>query len=250
MILAFTVGATSLPAVVLDWSQVTWNTGSPSQTFSDVQGSGIDVSISTAISGGNYYSPIQDNGETLVLFPDWSSNYGNWSYIDVTIRFTRTVANVSFSFEDMDRGDRTSYWGTQFAWEDIIEQAYGWNDTTRVTPTATNIGSDVLVDSNSRPGDVLYRGNTNLNWSPDGSFTLNWEQPVDTIAFRYSSGSRAQSNPVGQVIGISNISFHSAVPEAGTLWFGALLLGALALRSLSFLSPLRKTQRTTVSENS
>ncbi|MBN2234286.1 MAG: hypothetical protein JW706_03995 [Opitutales bacterium] len=241
MLLAFSVGANAVSAVVLDWSQVTWNTGSPSQTFSDVQGSGIDISISTAISGGNYYSPIQDNGETLVLFPDWSSNYGNWSYIDVTIRFTRTVANVSFSFEDMDRGDRTGSRPTRYAWEDVIEQAYGWNDTALVTPTATNIGSDVLVDTTSRPGDVLYRGNTNLNWSPDGSFTLNWEQPVDTIAFRYSSGSRAQSNPVGQVIGISNISFHSAVPEAGTIWFGALLLAALALRSISSLSPVRKT---------
>lgn len=250
VVIASGLGASQAHAFVLDWSQVTWNTGSPSQTFSNVQGSGIDVSISTALAGGGYNSPVQDNNQNLILFPDWSSNNGAVSYIDVTIRFTRTVTNVSFSFEDMDRGNRTSYWGTQFAWEDIIEQAYGWNDTTRVTPTATNIGSDVLVDSNSRPGDVLYRGNSNLDWSPDGSFTLNWEQPVDTIAFRYSSGSRAQSNPAAQVIGISNISFHSAVPEAGTLWFGAFLLSALALRSIPRIPERLRIRTRSVSENS
>lgn len=244
------LGTSHVHAFVLDWSQVTWNTGSPSQTFSDVQGSGIDISISTTLAGGFYNTPIQDNNQNLNLFPDWYSNNGASSYIDVTIRFTRTVTNVSFSFEDMDRGNISGSRPTRYYWEDVIERASGWNGSSLVTPTATDVGSNILVDTTSQPGNVLYRGNTNLNWSPDGSFTLNWEQPVDTVSFRYSSGSRAQSNPAAQVIGISNISFHSAVPEAGTLWFGALLLAALALRSIPRVPELLRIRTRSVSENS
>ncbi len=209
----------------LDWTQVNWNSGNTSQTFNDVDGSGIDITISLTINGGFYYSPLDDSNSSssLVIFPDFSTDNPSTSFIDVNISFSSTVYSADFSLLDVDRGRS----GNISYWEDIIEDIQASNEGNTTDDLTITAGSEIRTVTNS--GETEYRGRSNQNWNDASTLQIAWAAPVDNISFRYSSGSRAISNPVAQVIGLSNITF-TPVPEPGAYVTGLCALALLGWR--------------------
>jgi hypothetical protein len=116
-------------AQLLDWNQLDWSRGAESQTFTNVDNSGIDITISLSLSydsatyrnKSNSYStttnwlsqgPDDDstfggdgsaqNGQSLYLGLNFASDDRTRSYLDVTISFSQSVQNVSFDLFDVD----------------------------------------------------------------------------------------------------------------------------------------------------
>jgi hypothetical protein len=246
----------SAQAQMLDWDEVDWTRGANSETFSDVQGTGIDISIGLTLSNDKnknqvtQWSPYgtaspDDNntfggdwgkkdGESLYLKPDFASDNRERSYLDVTISFSQSVSNVQFSLFDIDVG----LWYTRspgLEFEDIIEQISGSHDGQSVD-ASVDAGNRIIVDNSTDPGNTLYRGNTSTsdsgqdqNDNPGSVIRLTFSDPVDTINFRYSSGNRAEWNPGDQAIGMSDISFsaYNAVPEPSTVLGSILMIAAI-----------------------
>ena len=240
-------------AFVLDWESVDWAGGATNQTFYNVDGSGMDVSISLANTGAawaqwNGQNQPDDNrrlggdggpgqtgegfdsfgnpsDEALHLHMDaFQRNYTG--YVEVVISFSRAVTGLSFDLFDIDNGGATQNTST---FEDVIADIGGSLNSVDVDPATVDYDSgsiDRVVDPTR--GDE-YRG---TYWAPDSEdvvLGLSWdEQVVDTVTFRYYAGNFSQRNPGDQGISISDISFASAVPEPGTVAGGALLLVGLA----------------------
>lgn len=240
-------------AFVLDWDSVDWVAGNTNQTFYNVDGSGMDVSISLAITGANWaqwngQSQPDDNrrlggdggpGDAGELY----DSFGNPSdealhlhmdafqrdyagYVEVVISFSRAVTGVSFDLFDVDNGGNTQNSST---FEDVIADIGGSLNSVDVDP-ATVVYDSGSIDRFVHPtrGDE-YRG---TYWAPDSEdvvLGLSWdEQVVDTVTFRYYAGNFSQRNPRTQGISISDINFASAVPEPGTVVGGFVLLVGLA----------------------
>jgi hypothetical protein len=239
--------------LVLDWNAVDWAGGATSQTFSNVQGSDIDVSISLVITGavwanwsgqaqpddnprlaGDGGTPYHAQGEGVnssgqtsqeSLHLHMQSGLNNFrGYVDVVISFSRAVTGVSFQLFDVDSGS---------TFEDVIGDIRGTLNATQVAPAAVSYeprGTNYGIEAGTRNGSPIYRG---TYWSPDAPdavLGLAWNtQVVDTVSFRYYAGDRTPSNPSTQGISISDIRFFAAVPEAGTMAGGALLLAGLGV---------------------
>lgn len=236
---------------VLDWDSVDWTGGGTNQTFYNVDGSGMDVSISLAITGaawaqwsgqnqpddnrrlggdggpgqGELYDSFGNpSEEALHLHMDaLQRNYTG--YVEVVISFSRAVTGLSFDLFDVDNGGDTQNTST---FEDVIADIGGTLNGVDVDPASVDYDSG-SIDRVVHPtrGDE-YRG---TYWAPDSEdvvLGLSWdEQVVDTVTFRYYAGNFSQRNPGTQGISISDISFASAVPEPGTVAGGVFLLVGL-----------------------
>lgn len=251
----------------LDWNTVDWGYGNISQTFSNVDGSGIDVTISLTLSADTatfsgweyndrkkrwewqsytsetHWLPEAPNDtsdfggdgsaqsdESLYLGLNFASNNRNQSYLDVTITFSEAVNDVNFSLFDVDASG-TNYTGgfeTGIQFVDIIEQIQGSYQGNAVSGSVTHDSTKILAVTN--PSGDAYQGNTRLDShsdqddNPRSQLNLGWSSPVDTVSFRYTTGSGAVADPGQQAIGLSNIRFsqYQAVPEPGTILIGAL----------------------------
>jgi hypothetical protein len=253
-------------AQMLDWNSVDWSRGVENQTFSNVQNTGIDITISLSLSydsqsyrsGDNSYTTKTDwlstapddlttfggdgstrDGESLYLGVNFASDNRTQSYLDVTILFSQSVHSVSFDLFDVDaygynyRGGYER--GVQFV--DVIEQIQ--------SEYQGGIGGDATVGFNNSKmnltdfgsgdayvGDtILNDGGTDQNDNPASVLNLSWSNPVDSVSFRYTTGPGAVADPGQQAIGLSSIAFHqyNAVPEPGTYLLGFLGLGAILL---------------------
>ena len=237
-------------AVVLDWDTVDWTAGSFSQTFTNVQGSGMDVTITLSITGASFASW---NGQTQ---PDDNSrlggdggsgqgelydSYGNLSeeslhlhmdsvqnnfrgYIDVKIEFSQAAAGVSFQLFDIDRGGDGD---TTRTFEDVIGDIQATRDGSQVDPATVSYDSSG-INMTYRDGSPVYRGSYYSPDAPNSVLDLAWNtQVVDSVSFRYYAGNLTNSTPGTQGISISDIEFYNAVPEAGTMTAGVLLFAGL-----------------------
>jgi MYXO-CTERM domain-containing protein len=245
-------------AVVLDWDTVDWTAGSLSQTFTNVQGSGMDIKITLSITGANFASwnnqtqpddnnrlggddgnPYQAQGEgvdangdpseeSLHLHMDSVQNDFR-GYIDVKIEFSQAAAGVSFNLFDVDRGGDGDSTRT---FEDVIGDVQGTRNGSQVAPTTASYDPAGITED-SRNGSPIYRGGY---YSPDASNSvlgLGWNtQVVDSVSFRYYAGDLTNSTPGTQGISISDIEFYNAIPEAGTMTAGVLLLAGLCALEL------------------
>lgn len=271
-------GAACAQTSILDWNTVDWTaTGAAgstiSQTFTNVDSSGIDITISLTLTGDrerhkkkgkdryDAYSdwidggPDDNNtfggdgatqgGESLYLGINLASDDITQSYLDVTIEFSQAVNSASFSLYDVDRYGY-NYWGgyeTGIQFEDVIEQIEGSYMSTTVAGSVTHNTSYINQITNT--SGTAYIGNTDLynvydqDDNPASTLNLAWSSPVDTISFRYGTGPGAVADPGNQAIGMSGISFYQyqAVPEPGTYLLGAL--GSLTL----FFSFIRRRNR-------
>jgi hypothetical protein len=210
------------------------NGNTPSATFLDVDGSGVDITISSTFAGttplaGNYSVVSSPHGgitgKSLLLEQDPVANTnapggaGNDGGQTVTITFSTTVRNISFTLTDIDN------------------QADSWSDrvTTITAPTSYVRGANVIgvgatgngtggttndANGGSNAGTGAFRNSSqsdNLpNSSGAGNLTLNYSggaAGISVVAFRYWCG------PVGggsnQLIRLGNISFDTC-PEGVT----------------------------------
>jgi hypothetical protein len=116
----------------------------------------------------------------------------------------------------------------------VIEQIsseYLGNNAGTATVGYNDAKMDV-TDYGSGPayvGDTIQNDNGNdQNDNPASTLNLSWNNPVDSVSFRYTTGPGAVRDPGQQAIGLSGIAFHqyNAVPEPGTYLIGFLGLGA------------------------
>jgi hypothetical protein len=254
------MAASPAHGLLLDWDLLTWTPGATNTTYSNLNGSGIDVTISLSITGAAFipYNGIDgpsinnrlggDAGgnpggdhtdalgnaspDSLFLHMDATSDNRLNSYIDVSISFTRNgsgvgVRGVNFSLFDIDRGSGTS---PNYTFDDTIERISGSLAGQSVAATVSG-GSGIITTPNQATGTpgittTTYTGNINSADLPSSVLNVGWgTQFVDTVSFRYSSGDRAQGNPTAQGISLSDIAFYP-VPEAST-WTAGIALSAL-----------------------
>ena len=259
-------------AALLDWNKVDWTQGNETQTFTNVEGSGIDITIALSLSydwdsyskrRSSYNSQtdwINDapndndtfggdgstqNEESLYLGLNFASDDRTKSYLDVTITFSQAVEGANFSLFDVDTYGTEYYGGYEkgIQFIDIIEHVSGSNNGSDVAATVTHDSSKILERTNSE--GTYYQGNTKLdsnsdqNDNPRSTLNLAWSSPVDTVSFRYTGGSGAVADPGNQAIGLSNIGFceYSAVPEPSTI------ITAILLPLIGFFSYRRRKNK-------
>lgn len=214
-------------ASVLDWNSVNWTAGGTSQTFTNVDGSGVDISITITpdfVGGGSngawLTSGVPDDttfltggtpGEESLYMPvNFGTRSGRQSLrIDVT--FSAEVSNVSYNVFDVD------LLSGQF--QDRLDQYSASDGTSSFSPTVTTGVTNTLAGGGSR-----VQG-TSLASDSTGDGTVNFDygsNGITSFTFRYRSGSSAPSNPGQQWIGLHDINF--IVPEMNTVIAGVVLV--------------------------
>jgi hypothetical protein len=225
----------------LNWSEIFPNTNpefgnAGPAVLTNVDGSGVDITISSSIVGttalaGNF--DVVDSphggitGKSLLLeqrpVPNTDAPGGGGSDglggQTVTITFSTTVRNISFTITDIDNTNN---------WSDRI--------TTITAPTSTALGGNVIgigatgngtggFNTNDQNGGSnaatgAFRNDTaddNLpNSSNLGNLTLNYAGPIAAVSFRYwCGGVGAGANSSNQLIRLGNIGFDTC-PEGVT----------------------------------
>jgi hypothetical protein len=263
--------AQSDAAVQLDWNAVDWTqswtpgtsgNATVSQTFQNVQGSGIAVTLTlttgpnTSVNadglatGGSNNIPLPDDlsgapltngtsGQQALMVDANFSNINN-DYITFTISFSKPVQGVNFNIWDIDYGNRSSN-GTTSYYRDVIS-TFSANGAAPTGLTLTAVGSDVQANNTT---DVLRGIATNgstSNWGNENDTTNKGNGKVDfgsqqvtSVSFRYSSDYAGPSgtNSTLQRIALDDINFTlvTAVPEPSAALLGGLgLLGLLRRR--------------------
>jgi hypothetical protein len=227
------------PAAVLDWSAgaVTWTAGSLSNTYSNVGGSGVNVTVAfsgntgTLQSGSPNTTDAQIGGtgkrslQADVLFPS-SSTAG----ITVTITFSKAVYVQNLNILDVDASL------TPGGWQDKISQIKGTTTVGQVNPVAVvGGGSAVSVTGTGAAITALGQSSTTNTSTSNVSVSFGNFQ-VTQISFLYSPGPNQPTSPQAQRIGLDNITF-SLTPEVGPS------LAATALCGLVMLARLRQEQK-------
>jgi uncharacterized repeat protein (TIGR01451 family) len=212
---SFTVSGTRIagiaPALICpasttthDWDGVSWPAGATSGSYA-LTGIGT-MNFNIAISGGSFLSsatyggqsPTRQNVVTGGLSPaqysifelaDFTSQSG---VATSTITLPTAVPGVQFRLFDID------YSSGQFA--DRVTVTGSFNGAT-VYPVLTN-GVTNYVIGNSAYGDVL-----SADGSANGTVTVTFTAPVDSITIDYGSHSIAPANPGQQGMAIHDILF-------------------------------------------
>lgn len=266
-----TVGFAALlvpaPAAVLDWNAVNWTTtfgggSSATQTFNNVSGSGVNVTIT--IAGGpntgnaelpnsgslpnDVNTPISHNYETgreaLQVDADFSNTAND--YVRFTITFSKTVYGVNFQLWDIDLGNSAGV----STYQDVV-QNFTVNASS-VTPTFTLLGSNnadgsTAVDAQISAGTIrgIASAGSNTNLGNENDALNSGDVNVDfgtangtTFVFEYWGGNGSgagvsiPSNSTLQRIALYDI-FFTPIPEVfsggGALAICALAIGASLL---------------------
>lgn len=249
-------------AADLDWSSVTWPNSSLGQTYDDVGGSGVDITMTFPTMGapplanGNTQVPetsaFQSNSpriasgvtatsvdDALFMRVGFSSDNPN-AYIYLTVDFSKVVTDVMFSVNDIDTGN---------GWQDMVVVIAELADGTFVAPTTLTSGNSntttMGLPNRNQYDETLYSGNktnptiensgiygTSLN--PDtnlngGLGTWNFTQDIVSLHMVYTTGEDGPNNPNTQHISLNNVFFTPVIPEAETYWAGGALLCLLGM---------------------
>ena len=188
----------------LDWDSVTWSAGTTSGSYAltAIGTTGFNIAISggaflnNATYGGQ--SPTRQNIVTGALSPaqysifelvDFTSQAGS---VASTITLPTAVPGAQFRLFDVD------YAAGQFA--DRVTVTGSFNGT-NVTPVLTNGTANYVIGSTAY-GDVL-----SADASADGTVTVTFAAPVDSITIDYGSHSLAPANPGQQGMAIHDFLF-------------------------------------------
>jgi hypothetical protein len=228
-------------AVTLDWDLVDWTSGNLTQSFDiDPGNAGNDITITISGDTGQIKSPHSganfspdDNTlaaggfaeETLLLSVDFNNDNGV-NFLTVTINFLYAfgVNNAAFVLTDVDQALN----GTQ----NFIDVMSNWNASlgggAGLFPTLTNSADNIIGGTNGT-SSVFAQG-VSGNPDPDagGNVGVSFSTTLDTISFRYTSGDivgnpGGGTNPTSQSIGLYDITYTPAVPEASSLAMAGLL---------------------------
>ena len=234
---ALAASCANAAALTLDWDTVTWTPGySNSFNVDGVAGNDITVSVSgdtgtlqygtpaivTQFTGGLTPTPPATTISTLGLGVNFTSQS---QFITVTISFSalylQGVQNVSFSIFDVDFDNQTNSSEYQDQLRSIT--ALSIDGTTLIAPTITT------SPNNARTGTGLTQVVDGMITTPDngpgsgnGNVTISFgTNAIQSLTFRYGSGSGTIPNPTYQHIGIYDINF-TPVPEINPALAAAL----------------------------
>lgn len=257
----------SARAAVLDWNAVNWTTTfgtgtTASQTFNNVDGTTVDVTI-TVSAGPNTANSELINAGTLPddvstpinhnynptdqsLLVDVNYTNRNNDFVRFTITFSEAVSNVNFELWDIDLGNNPGV----STYQDLIQNFTQNGSAT--SPTFTLLGSD--NQDGSTAVDAAIVGNTIVGVGSNGSTTSNGNENdalnsgdvrvlysgsgITSVSFEYWSGSGVPplgsalpTNPTLQRIALHDILF-TAIPEVNTGLFALLACGMAVGASL------------------
>jgi uncharacterized repeat protein (TIGR01451 family) len=191
-------------ATTHDWDGVSWPAGTTSASAALTAIGPMNVNI--AVSGGSFLSnatyggqsPTRQNVVTGGLTPaqysifelvDFTSQAGT---VTTTIALPTAVPGAQFRLFDVDHASG------QFA--DRVTVTGTFNGSA-VYPVLTN-GAANYVIGNSAYGDLL-----SADGSADGTVTVTFNAPVDTITIEYGSHALAPANPGQQGMALHDILF-------------------------------------------
>lgn len=243
-------GLSSLPvqAIVLDWATATSNGantpdlpanaagGVVSTTYTNVGGSGIDVTISfqAFTPGGssisvdttsdyvNRTTPISGDthGGAIEISYDASDDQ---PYVRVTIAFSQAVENFQMEVWDLDRN----------SWRDEVR------NITRVAPGGGTFNpASVTAASTNTEGITTTANSARANNNAGNPSTSDGGADVlidfgtgaaNSVFFDYGNYTFGVDDPATQLIWISGFSFDAVIPEPSTYAAGILLLLTLGV---------------------
>lgn len=232
-------------AYVLDWETSSTGSGwtSASNTISNVNGSGINITVS--VTGDNIInstptvtnSPVSTGGNSLLTDVDWDN--AGADTLNFTISFSGVVDSVDFTLHDIDIGNFRIFGFPVSVYQDEISNiaatGTGVSGPTLTTSLDNQIsGSTVIgIASDGDTGNPLGNENDALSTGDVGiSFTGT---DIDQITFSYTKGPSSPANPTLQRIALGDIQF--TVPEPGAWVALVSLLFCITLFSRRRLQP-------------
>jgi hypothetical protein len=236
-VVALFLAIPGLPAATLNWSAVTWTAGSLSNTYTNVGGSGVNVTVafsgntSTLQSGNPNTTAAQIGGtgkpslQADVLFPT-SATAG----ITVTITFSKAVYVQNLNILDVDATLSNG------GWQDQISQIKGTTSSGTINAVSVVGGGSAVKVTGSQSAGWTALGQTSTTNDSTSNVSVSFgNSQVTQISFLYSPGPSQPSNPQPQRIGLDNITF-SLTPEVGPS------LAAITLCGLVVISRIRQEQ--------
>ena len=190
-------------AATFDWSATNWQDGDLSNTYTDVDGSGIGVTIETTGDTNklqNSTPKLDDDGGNLAndnLM--YEANYGSKSQgVTVAIKFSVPVKLSNLRWRDID-------WSNNKFDDKVVVSAKD-SDGNTVYASSQTLGGH--IESNAQ-GE--YESDDSYNQGPDDAatmITLGFDTYVTELAFFYTNGDSAPNNPSTQAIWFDNFDFY------------------------------------------
>jgi len=201
-------------AAVFDWNSTNWQDGDTNESFTDVNGSGIDVTVTMTGNTDKFdsgYPKLDDDGGNLSnkhLEEDVDYD-DNTQSVTTTIKFSVPVKLSSLIWRDIDAVDNQSFmWSTLFD-DKIIITAKDVDGNT-VYPNNPQLGSNIQDDGNG----AYEAKDNNKNYTPeDAEATLQVDLNstyVTEFSYTYTSGDNIGNNddPTVQGIWFDNFIFE------------------------------------------
>ena len=197
-------------ASTFDWSATGWNDGDLSGSYTDVDGSGINISVTVTGNTDNfiYSTPKLDddngnlNNDHLLEIPDFDDNTQS---VTTIFKFSVPVKLSSLIWRDVDAMDD----GTYLFDDKIIISAKDTNGNT-IYPNNPQLGSNIQNDGNG----AYEAKNNNQNYSPtdsEATFSVDINSTyVTEFSYTYTSGDGVGNNddPTKQATWFDNFNFE------------------------------------------
>ncbi len=187
--------------------------------------SGIDVAIDRLVysdsDGGTFDLGLYDNADFLTFeagqlgghFGLLEASFNNQNndpadFLELVLTFSAAVTNLQFSLLDVDSG----------SWDDGIEVFYNGSLNARDNPAFYALGSTNGLDNESYMHGFEGYGSSAAGSGTQGNIDFDFGQTaITTLRIRYFSTDDADSNPGGQRVGLSDLSFGTTVNEPPAL---------------------------------
>jgi subtilisin-like proprotein convertase family protein len=183
-------------SATLDWNTVGWTAGSISNTYNNVDGSGVNISVNMSGDTARFINgyPVDDNtyASSIVLAVDYQNTS---QQITTTFTFSSPVQLWGLRIRDID--------------------SYSWDDKIIVAGTDTE-GNSVYINNVTAGSNVKklsateYEADTNNVDQDDPAGFLTFDlntRAITEFTITYTSGSLSPTDPSSQAIYIDNLVF-------------------------------------------
>lgn len=246
-------------AFVFDWTGRTFNIptdpspGTISQTYTNVDGSGIDFTVTLTVqgtvsyisSGGDTYPIVSSAFEIDDALDIWIDAGNRTSSILITVSFSAPINNLNLQVFDLDtNNDSDNPNGYRDQVRNPVATApdsstFGATLTTNGTHTIANNGSTTASATS-----IIATGNLSDD-DNDGTVNISFGTGfASSVSIEYGNPNNGTvlADPSSQAIGFGNIAF--TVPEPST-YAAAVILSVLGMGHL-----IRRHQRKVRSQGS
>jgi hypothetical protein len=198
----------AVPSYTLDWNALAWTAGATTTTYTGIQGSNLNVTVT--LSGSYFVAGFPDdtrnftggiaNQDSLQITVDYPDRV---QFTTVTLTFSQQVNSLTFSLFDIDLGTG----GNNSAHEDLVyDFTSNGSATLSVTPGSTHSWNGSQLVGTAAAANNTADGNALINFS--GSFTQ--------VSFKFGTLAGSPPNPGQQSIALSNLTIVP-IPEASQI---------------------------------